>query len=72
MRKIVHDRENCIGCNSCVLIAPENWEIDTKDGKSTLKNSKKKGKVFVGEIFDHEIPANKKSAKACPMSVIKL
>jgi len=71
MPKVIHNRSKCTGCRSCVLIAPQNWQID-EDGKATLINSKLKGKVHVGEIFDCDIPANEKAAAACPMGIIKV
>ncbi len=70
--KVVHKREGCIGCNSCVTIAPQNWEMDKKSGKSRLINSKKKRDLYVGEIFDCDVEANKKAEKACPMNIIKV
>lgn len=46
------------------------------DGKSRLIGSKQKGmgsqKVYVGEIFEEDIEANKKAAAACPVNIIKV
>ncbi|MBU0982028.1 ferredoxin [Patescibacteria group bacterium] len=70
--KIVHKRKDCIGCNSCVLLAPQTWQMDTKEGKSRLIGSKEKRGLFVGEIFPIDLEANKKAAKACPMHIIKI
>jgi len=70
--KIIHDRKKCIGCNSCVTIAPQNWMMDETEGKSCLANAKNKRGLFVGEIFDCDIEANKKAAAACPMNTIKV
>jgi ferredoxin len=73
---VVHDRSKCIGCRSCVLIAPQNWTILETDGKARLIGSKKKGgennEVYVGEIFDVDLELNKKAAAACPMKIIKI
>ena len=69
---VVHDRDKCIGCRSCVLLAPQNWTILETDGKARLIGSKKKDKVYVGEIFDVDLELNKKAATACPMKIIKI
>ena len=34
MAKIIHYRNKCIGCNSCVEQAPSRWSISDEDGKS--------------------------------------
>lgn len=70
--KIIHDRQNCIGCNSCVSIAPQNWTMDEKEGKARLVGSQKKGKVHVAEIFDCDRRANEMAAQACPTQIIKV
>jgi len=70
--KVIHQKDNCIGCNACVSIAPQNWEMDEETGKANLIGSKKKGDVYVGEIFDKDLEANKQAEKACPMRIIKI
>ncbi|MBU0668262.1 ferredoxin [Patescibacteria group bacterium] len=71
-RKVIHKRATCIGCNSCVFLAPQTWEMDTKTGKSKLINAVKKGDLYVGEIYDCDVEANKRAEKACPMRIIKV
>ena len=39
MEKIIHEREKCIGCGSCVALCPKFWEME-EDGKSSLKGGK--------------------------------
>jgi len=46
--------------------------MDEKTGKSKLINSKQKGELYIGEIFDCDIEANKRAEKACPMQIIKV
>ncbi|MFC1748445.1 ferredoxin [Pseudomonadota bacterium] len=70
--KVVQQRESCIGCNACVVNAPQNWRINPYDGKSELIGSKKKGDLYVGEIFECDIEANKMAEMGCPMQVIKV
>lgn len=68
--KIVHERENCIGCGSCVATAPLFWEID--GGKANLKKSKKVGKNFELEIDEKDFQINLDAAKSCPVNVIHI
>ncbi len=42
------------------------------DGKARLLGSKRKGKFYVGEVFECDIEANKKAAKACPVNIIRV
>jgi len=71
--KLVHYRDKCIGCNSCVEYSPENWDISDKDGKSNLIGSKetKKG-VFVKEISELELEENKLAERDCPSRIIQV
>lgn len=70
--KIVHFRKDCIGCNSCVNIAPQSWMMDEKEGKAMLVGGKKKRDVFVGEAFDCDLEDNERAAEACPMRIIQI
>lgn len=70
--KIIHDQSRCIGCNSCVLFAPQCWMMNKETGKSELIGAQKKGAVYVAEIFDEDIKANEQAAEACPMNIIKI
>lgn len=70
--KVIHDRDRCIGCNACVVAAPQSWIMDEKEGKSVLIGSKKKGNVHVGEIFDCDKEDNERAALACPVNIIKI
>ena len=72
MPKIINFRENCIGCNSCVELSPNNWEMDSADGKSRLKLGVCKKDVSIVEICDFEVDANKFAAQACPMGIIRV
>lgn len=70
--KIVHFRKDCIGCNSCVNIAPQSWTMDQKEGKAMLVGAKKKKDLYVAELFDCDLDANERAAKACPMRIIQI
>jgi ferredoxin len=73
MSKIIHYRNKCIGCNSCVEQSPSRWKIDPEDGKSDLIGSKetKKG-IFICTIQEDEVEANKRAARDCPVRIIKV
>lgn len=76
--KIIHQRQECIGCNSCVNIAPQTWFMDEKEGKAKLVGAVKKGKLFVAEffgcneVFECDYELNQAAADACPMHIIKV
>ena len=72
MPKIIHYRNKCIGCNSCIEHAPKFWSISKEDGKSDLKGAEKKGDTFVLKISDVEVARNKSAAKDCPVKIIKV
>ncbi|MBT3418707.1 MAG: ferredoxin [Candidatus Magasanikbacteria bacterium] len=70
MSKILHFRNNCIGCGSCTLHAPGYWEMDEKDGKANLKRGKLCGKVDQLDVYEGEIEQNVRAAEDCPVSII--
>ncbi len=70
---ITLQRNKCIGCNYCVELAPEQFQMSKKDGKSVLLHAKeKKGfytiKSTVESIYDN----CEKAAKACPVNIIDI
>ncbi len=58
MRKLVVDKNKCIGSQTCVAIAPEVFEIED-DGKSHVKNQKGADEATIEEAI-----------KACPVQAI--
>ena len=71
MPKIIHNREDCIGCNMCVSEAPGTWE-ETDDGKPMLKGSTKNNGDYEKEVTEEEAKKNKEVAENCPVDVIKV
>lgn len=68
MKRIIHEREKCIGCGACVSVCPKYWEM-SEDKKATLKESiDKGGKVFELEV--EEIGCNNDAADICPVNCI--
>ena len=72
MPKIVHYRNRCIGCNSCVEHAPHHWAISKIDGKSDLVGAEKKKECSVRIISQVEIDANRRAALDCPVHIIHI
>ncbi|MEA2043328.1 MAG: ferredoxin [Bacteroidota bacterium] len=72
MIEITHYKKKCIGCNYCVEVAPEQWEIDEQDGKSNLKNSVNKKGVYTLKTEDFYFEENIEAADLCPVNIIKV
>ncbi|MFA6185279.1 MAG: ferredoxin [Candidatus Shapirobacteria bacterium] len=61
MIKINLDQNKCIGCNTCVLMDPETFEMDTTIYKAKVKKQP--------EIITDNI---KSAVEACPVSAITI
>lgn len=59
-KKIIVDKEKCIGCGTCIALAPEIFEMDDA-GKSNIKKSSK----INGETL-------KLAIDSCPTQAIKI
>lgn len=68
---ITLQRDKCIGCNYCVEMAPEQFAMSRKDGKSVLLHSQNKKGFYTLKSHDEFIFENcEKAAKACPVKII--
>ncbi|MGG7034841.1 MAG: ferredoxin [Flavobacterium sp.] len=66
-------RDKCIGCNYCVEMAPNQFQMSKKDGKSVLLHSKDAKGFFTLKSYDHSIAENcELAAKACPVNIISV
>ncbi len=63
--KIIFDRENCIGCGSCVAACPSFWEM-ASDGKANLKGGED------NQLEVEDASCNLDAAERCPAGVIKI
>ncbi|WP_224491553.1 ferredoxin [Robertkochia flava] len=64
-------REKCIGCNYCVELAPGQFQMSKKDGKSVLLHSKDKKGFFTIKSHDNSIfDPCMEAQKACPVKII--
>lgn len=72
--KIKVDKDLCIGSGTCVIMDPDNFELNT-EGKSTVKKSfKEKPKGFEMEIEVDEKGMERflNAAKSCPTQAISV
>ncbi len=70
---VSHKRNDCIGCGSCVLLAPNQWSMNLEDGKADLKNSTYSGREFkVAQVDEDEIEENISAADTCPVKIIRI
>ncbi|MGB5435142.1 MAG: ferredoxin [Maribacter sp.] len=64
-------RKKCIGCNYCVELAPEQFQMSKKDGKSVLLRATDKKGFFTIKSHDNAIYEPCKQAQlACPVKII--
>ncbi len=64
-------RNKCIGCNYCVELAPGQFQMSKKDGKTVLLNSKEKKGFFTIKSHDNMIHEEcTQASKACPVHII--
>lgn len=64
-------RDKCIGCNYCVEMAPAQFQMSKKDGKSVLIHSQNNKGFFTLKSHDHTIAEHcELAAKACPVKII--
>ena len=66
-------RNKCIGCNYCVELAPMQFQMSKKDGKTVLLHSKeKKGFFTIKSQDDFIFEECDNAAKACPVKIIRV
>ena len=70
---ITLQRNKCIGCNYCVELAPNQFRMSKKDGKSVLLHSNDKKGFFTIKSPDMSILEDAVKAKeACPVNIISV
>lgn len=68
---ITLQRDKCIGCNYCVEMAPTQFQMSKKDGKSVLIKSVNAKGFYTLKSLDHSIvEVCDLAAKACPVNII--
>jgi len=70
---ITLQRKKCIGCNYCVEVAPAQFQMSKKDGKTVLLHSVEKKGFFTLKSFDESIfDCSSEAKKACPVNIIEV
>ncbi|PWG05653.1 ferredoxin [Polaribacter aquimarinus] len=70
---ITLQRNKCIGCNYCVELAPEQFQMSKKDGKTVLLHAIEKKGFFTIKSFDESIfDTSVEAKKACPVKIIEV
>ena len=70
---ITLQRAKCIGCNYCVELAPQQFQMSKKDGKSVLLHATDKKGFFTIKSPDNSIfDAVLKAKEACPVKIISV
>lgn len=73
MYVITLHRDKCIGCNYCVEMAPGQFQMSKKDGKSVLLKSVDNKGFHTLKIPDPSVAEPVEAAvKACPVKIISL
>lgn len=67
MKKIIFEKEKCIGCGTCVSVCPNFWEMNG-DGKVNLIESTEENGVFKRVIED--AGCNHETSQSCPVQCI--
>ena len=66
-------RAKCIGCNYCVEMAPVQFQMSKKDGKSVLIHSQNAKGFYTLKSPDYSIFEKcELAAKACPVKIISV
>jgi len=70
---ITLQRHKCIGCNYCVELAPNQFQMSKKDGKSVLLHTEEKKGFYTLKSQDYEIlEPCLNASKACPVKIISV
>ncbi|MFC2086373.1 ferredoxin [Bacteroidota bacterium] len=72
MIQITFQRHKCIGCGSCIEVAPSRWEMSNIDGKSVLLEGKQSLEFYHLKTTDDEFEESKEAADLCPVNIIKV
>ena len=70
---ITFQRNKCIGCNYCVELAPKQFQMSKKDGKSVLLHSQEKKGFFTLKSNENLIfEACDNASRSCPVKIISV
>ncbi|MHC5202505.1 ferredoxin [Myroides sp. LJL119] len=70
---ITLQKDKCIGCNYCVEVAPQQFQMSKKDGKTVLLNSIQKKNFYTLKSTNYQILENCELAQdLCPVKIISV
>ncbi|MGC1630567.1 MAG: ferredoxin [Gelidibacter sp.] len=70
---ITLQRNKCIGCNYCVEMAPGQFQMSKKDGKTVLLHAIEKKGFHTLRSSDYSIrEAFENASNACPVKIINI
>lgn len=67
--KIICERNRCIGCGTCTMLCPKDWEMGD-DSKTQLKGSSVNPKNGNLEKEVEKIGCSQEAADSCPVQCI--
>ncbi len=70
MKKIILERDKCIGCGTCSVVCPSFWEM-AEDGRTNLKNGEETEKGIY-EIKIEDPGCNSEAEESCPVNCIHI
>jgi len=68
--KVVQEREKCISCGACAVLAPDFWELD-EEGKSQFRNPAVTNSITL-DVGEQELRSIIEAAEACPVNCIHI
>ncbi len=71
MKKIIFEREKCIGCGNCAFACPSHWKMG-EDGKSNLKEGVKNEDTGNIEKVLDKVECNNAAERDCPAFCIHI
>lgn len=72
MKHIKYNRDNCIGCGTCVIDASTIWCLSSEDGKADLLDSEFNGVIYSRPLWSDEESIMKSTVRKCPTKVITI
>ncbi|MBN1386096.1 ferredoxin [Candidatus Woesearchaeota archaeon] len=69
--KIVHRKDECIGCGACVAADPAHWKMNSEN-KAELIGAKKVGETEESIIDEKEVDDVRQAAEVCPVRIIEV
>lgn len=71
--RVRHNRKKCIGCNSCVIHAPQSWLLDPTDGLARFIGSQEKcNGEWCGELHTADLDDDMAASEHCPVKIIHI